>query len=70
MGIATVSAADLGAGRLNILTHSLTAAVSRGWRPIVRPLATALACLATWCVLYGAVALAERLMFRWYQGGL
>jgi hypothetical protein len=70
MGIATVSAADLGAGRLNIVTHSLTAAVSRGSRPIVLPLAMAFACLATWFVLCGAVTLAERLMFRWYQGGL
>jgi NitT/TauT family transport system permease protein len=48
MDVETVSAADLGAGRLNIFTRSLKAGVSRGWRPIVLPLATALACLAAW----------------------
>jgi len=48
MPVETVSAADLGAGRVDAFTRALKAGVSRGWRPVILPLATALACLAAW----------------------
>ena len=48
MALETVSAADLGAGRLDALTRTLKAGVSRGWRPVLLPLGTALVGLAAW----------------------
>jgi NitT/TauT family transport system permease protein len=48
MALDTVSAADLGAGRLDALTRTLRAGVARGWRPVILPLATALVGLAAW----------------------
>src|SRR5256884_6228466 len=44
----SLSTADLGAGRLDGLTHALKAGVSRGWRPVVLPIVTAALALAAW----------------------
>ena len=48
MALDSVSAADLGAGRLDSFTRALRAGVSRGWRPVVLPLATTLIGLGAW----------------------
>jgi NitT/TauT family transport system permease protein len=48
MALETVSPADLGAGRLDALTRTLRAGVSRGWRSVLLPLVTALVGLAAW----------------------
>ena len=48
MALETASTADLGAGRLDALTRTLRAGVSRGWRPVLLPLVTALVGLAAW----------------------